>query len=178
MIIYAILFKQFLLTQGMDEPKKPDTPEHQVLPFWRQGWTDLDRIFDNMKRDFERSFSALPVLAIPPMTVSSLTCDIADEGDRYVVNADMPGISKEEVKLDVSDNTLEISAEHREHEEEKKKNYVRKERKYLSYHRTLPLPEKVDSSKAKAKLNNGILTIEIPKLSPTPKPKTTQVQVQ
>lgn len=162
----------------MDKAKKPDASEHQITPFWRQGWTDLDRIFDNMKRDFERSFSTLPVLTIPPIHISSPSCDIADEGDRYVVNADMPGISKEDVKLDVSDNTLEISAEHKEHEEEKKKNYVRKERRYLSYHRTLPLPEKVDSTKTKAKLNNGILTIEIPKLNPTPKPKTTQVQVQ
>ncbi len=161
----------------MDKPKKPDTPEHPMVPFWRQGWTDLDRIFDNMRRDFERSFSALPLLAMQP-TVSSLSCDIADEGDRFVVSADMPGVSKEEVKLDVSDSTIEISAEHKEREEEKKKNYVRKERKYLSYHRTLSLPEKVDSSKAKARLNNGILTIEIPKLNPTPKPKTTQVQVQ
>ncbi len=162
----------------MDKAKKPDISEHQVIPFWRQGLTDLDRIFDNMRRDFERSFSSLPVLAIPPLVVSTLSCDVADEGDRYVINADMPGVSKEEIKLDVSDSTLEISAEHKEREEEKKKNYVRKERKYLSYHRTLPLPEKVDSSKAKAKLNNGILTIEVPKLNPTPKPKTTQVQVQ
>lgn len=162
----------------MDKPKKIDTSEHQVVPFWRHGLTDLDRVFDNMRRDFERSFSTMPFLAIPPMTVSSLSCDVVDEGDRYVINTDMPGISKDEVKLDVSDGTVEISAEHKEHEEEKKKNYVRKERKYLSYHRTLPLPEKVDSSKTKARLNNGILTIEIPKTNPTPKPKTTTVQVQ
>lgn len=161
----------------MDKPKKPDAPEHQLVPFWRQSWSDIDRIFDNMRRDFERSFSTLPVLAIPPMS-ASLSCDVVDEGDKYVINTDMPGISKEDVKLNVSDSTLEISAEHKEHEEEKRKNYVRKERRFVSYHRTLPLSEKVDSTKAKAKLNNGILTIEIPKQSPTPKPKTTTVQVQ
>ena len=161
----------------MDKTKKPDASEHQLTPSWRQGWVDLDRIFDNLRRDFERSFSALPVLTIPPIHISSPSCDIADEGDRYVVNADLPGVSKDDVKLDVSDNALEISAEHKEHEEEKKKNYVRKERRFVSYHRTLPLSEKVDSSKAKATLNNGILTIEVPKQSPTPKPKTTTVQV-
>ncbi|HJT10733.1 MAG TPA: Hsp20/alpha crystallin family protein [Candidatus Nitrosotalea sp.] len=161
----------------MDKPKKPDTSEHQLVPFLRQGWSDIDRIFDNMRRDFERSFSTLPILTIPPMS-ASLSCDVTDEGDRYVITADMPGISKEDVKLDASDSTLEISAEHKEHEEEKKKNYVRKERRFVSYHRTLPLSEKVDSSKAKAKLNNGILTIEVPKQSPTPKPKTINVQVQ
>ncbi|MGQ0795921.1 MAG: Hsp20/alpha crystallin family protein [Nitrosopumilaceae archaeon] len=80
-----------------------------------------------------------------------------------------------EKKLDTS---VEISAEHKEQEEEKKKNYVRKERKELSYHRTLPLPEKVISSKANAKLNNGILSIEIPKTTPTPKPKSSTISVQ
>ncbi len=161
----------------MDKNKKPDRPEHQIVPFWRQGLTDIDRIFDNMRRDLERSI-AVPFLANPPIGIASPTCDIIDEGDKYVANADMPGISKEDVKLDISDSTIEISAEHKEHEEEKKKNYVRKERRYLSYHRILTLPEKVDSTKAKAKLNNGILTIELPKQNPTPKPKTTQVPIQ
>lgn len=162
----------------MDKAKKPETPESAPVPFWRQGWTDIDRMFDNMRRDFERSLSTLPGLAVPPFHMSSLSCDVIDEGDRFVVNAEMPGVTKDEVKLDVSDGNLEISAEHREHEEETRKNYVRKERRYLSYHRVLPIPEKIDSSKTKARLNNGVLTLELPKLSPTSKPKTTRVQVQ
>ncbi len=101
-----------------------------------------------------------------------------DEGDKYVINADMPGVQKEDIKLNVTDNAIEISAQHKEEEEEKKKNYVRKERKEVSYYRTLSIPEKVDSLKAKAKMNNGILNIEIPKTTPTPKPKSTSIPVQ
>jgi HSP20 family protein len=138
----------------------------------------MDRVFDNFRRDFERSLASFPVLTAPTFSMSSLSCDVTDEGDRYVITTEMPGVSKKDIKLNVSDSTIEISAEHKEEEEEKKKNYVRKERKAVSYHRTLPLPEKVDASKAKARLNNAILNVEIPKISPTPKPKSTSVTVQ
>ena len=157
--------------------KKPETST-EIAPFWRFGWPELDRVYDNFRRDFERTFASFPVglPALPSM--SSMSCDIVDEGDKFRINVDLPGVKKEEVKLNVTDNSIEISAEHKEQEEEKKKNYIRKERKELAYHRTLPLPEIVVSSKATAKLNNGILTIEIPKTTPTPKPKSAIIQIQ
>ena len=159
------------------KPKKLDISTG-VSPFWRFGWPEIDRAFDNFRRDFERSFASFPT-GLPAMpSISSMSCDIIDEGNKFRINVDLPGIKKEEVKLNVSDNVVEISAEHKEQEEEKKKNYVRKERKELAYHRTLPLPEKVVSSKATAKLNNGILSIEIPKITPTPKPKSSAITVQ
>ena len=162
----------------MDKSKKQEAPEDQMVPFWRHGWTDIDRLFDNMRRDFERSLSAFPSLGIPQFSIAAPSCDISDEGDRFVVRAEIPGVSKDEIKLEATDSSLEISAEHREEEEEKKKNYVRKERKYTSYHRILPIPEKIDSSKTDAKLDKGILIVELPKQSPSPKPKTTRVKVQ
>ena len=112
------------------------------------------------------------------MPMASISCDVLDEGDRYVIHAEMPGVEKKDVKLNGSDNNIEISAEHKEESEEKKKDYLRKERKAISYYRRLPLPEKVDSSKATAKLNNGILTVDIPKVTPTPKSKGKDIPVQ
>ena len=157
--------------------KKSDT-SIEIAPFWRFGLPELDRVFDNFRRDFERTFASFPV-GLPALpSISSMSCDIVDEGDKFRINLDLPGVKKEEVKLNVTDNSIEISAEHKEQEEEKKKNYIRKERKELAYHRTLPLPEKVVSSKATAKLNNGILTIVIPKTTPTPKPKSSTIQIQ
>ncbi len=160
----------------MDKPKKE--PSQPLAPFWRHEWLELDRVFDNFKRDFERTFASFPALSLPSFPVSTMSCDIVDDGDRYVLNAEMPGVSKDEIKLNVSDNVVEISAEHKEQEEEKKKNYIKKESKALSYHRVLSLPEKAQGEKAKAKLNNGILTIEIPKVTPTPKPKSNTIPVQ
>lgn len=171
------MLSDFQQLRHVDKPKKSETPDQPLAPFWRQGWTELDKVFDNFRRDFERSLW-FPAMTIPPLSMSSLSCDIADEGDRYVVTTEMPGVSKGDIKLNVSDNAIEISAEHKEEAEEKKKNYLRKERKAVSYHRSLPLPEKVNASNAKAKLNNGILTVEIAKITPTPKSKSTQIQVQ
>jgi HSP20 family protein len=110
--------------------------------------------------------------------MSSLSCDVMDEGDKYVIKAEMPGVKKDEIKLNVFDNSVEISAQHKEQEEEKKKNYLRKERSEISYYRTLPLPEKVVSDKTSAKLTDGVLNITIPKAVPTPKPKSSSIQVQ
>ena len=162
----------------MDKSKKSDAPSEPIVPFWRQGWGELDRVFDNFRRDFERTLASFPTPNLAPISMSSVSCDILDEGDHYVINAELPGVSKEDIKLNVYDNTVEISAEHKEETEEKKKNYVRKERRAFSYHRSLPLPDKVDSSKAKAKMNNGILSVEIPKVTPTPKPKSNNIPVQ
>ncbi len=160
----------------MDKPKKETS--QPLVPFWRHNWADLDRVFDNFRRDFEHTLASFPSLSMPSFPIATMSCDIVDEGDRYVINAEMPGVSKNEIKLNVSDNVVEISAEHKEQEEEKKKNYIRKESKAFSYHRTLPLPEKAKAGESKAKLNNGILTIEIPKIAPTPKPKSSSIPVQ
>lgn len=157
--------------------KKLETPSG-ISPYLKTGWLEMDRIFDNFRRDFERSLSTFPAIGIPSLPTPTIACDIADEGNRFVVNANMPGVQKDEVKLNVTENSIEISAEHKEEEHEKKKNYVRKERKEVSYYRILSLPEKVIPSRAKAKMNDGILNIEIPKLSPTAKPKGSSIPVQ
>jgi HSP20 family protein len=91
---------------------------------------------------------------------------------------DVPGVKRDEIKLNASANSLEISAQHKEEGEEKKKNYVRKERSEVSYYRVLPLPEKVVSDKTQARLVDGILNITIPKAVPTPKPKSSSIKVQ
>jgi HSP20 family protein len=79
----------------------------------------LDRVFDNFRRDVERTMVSFPSMSFPLMHVSSVSCDVLDEGDHYVINAELPGITKEDVKLNVSDNNVEISAEHKEETEEK-----------------------------------------------------------
>jgi HSP20 family protein len=156
---------------------KDDKQKTELAPAWPLNWQSLDKAFENFRKEFEKSFASFP--SFPPMQkMSALSCDIVDEGDKYVIKAEMPGIKKDEVKLNVFDNSLEISAQHKEEEEEKKKNYLRKERSEVSYYRTLPLPEKVVSDKTSAKLSDGVLSITIPKATPTPKPKSSSIQVQ
>ncbi len=147
--------------------------------FWGFNWPDVDRAFDNLRREFERSFRNLPTITPPSLPSWPKThTDIIDEGNNLVVKVDLPGVKKKDIKLDVTDNSLEVSAEHKEEEEEKRKNFLRKERSEVSYYRTLPLPEKVVAGKAKAKLIDGVLNITIPKAIPTPKPKKKSVSIQ
>jgi HSP20 family protein len=143
----------------MASDNENDKEKKEVVPFWRLGFGELDKVFDNFKRDFEHVFA--PAFAAKPLHLFETTtsCDLVDEGDKFVVTADMPRIKKEEINLNVGDDYVDISAEHKESEEEKKKKYIRKEHSEISIHRRMSLPERVKSSEVKAKLNNGILTV-------------------
>ena len=156
--------------------KKNQTQQPTILPTF--GWSGIDRVFDNFRRDVERAFASFPTITSSTIPVLSTTCDLVDEGNRYVIKVDLPGVKKKDIDLNITDNSVEISAEHKDETEEKKKNFLRKERSEVSYYRTLPLPEKIVSGKAKAKLIDGILNIVLPKSRPTPKPKKRLVAVQ
>lgn len=90
--------------------------------------------------------------------------DIKDMGDRLRVTADLPGVDKQNVDIDVQDNLINISAKSGTETEKEEEGYMRRERTYKMFARTLTLPETVTSEGAKAKLENGVLTIELPKL--------------
>ena len=155
------------------------TQAQQLVRPWTFSLPDVDRVFDNFRRDFERAFTSFPTIV--PQTIpklSSTSCDLVDEGNRYVVNVDLPGVKKKDIDLNITDNCVEVRAEHKDEAEEKKKNFLRKERSEISYYRTLLLPEKVLADKAKAKLTDGTLNITLPKERPTPKPKKKSVVVQ
>ncbi len=149
-----------------------------LIPSWGSSWVEMDRAFGNFRRDLEKSFSSFPSITIPSFPkIPETTCDVIDEGKQLLIKVDIPGVKKNEIDLNVTDNSIEISAEHKAEKEEKKKNYLRKERSQVSYYRTVPLPEKVKSSQAKAKLLDGVLAITIPKAVPTPKPKKKSIRV-
>ena len=124
----------------------------------------------------EKAFTSFPSISIPKMPHTS--CDVIDEGKQFRVKIDVPGIKKKDVKLNVTENSLEISAEHKEESEDKKKNYLKKERSQVSYFRTLPLSQNVVASKVKAKLSEGVLDITLPKSKPTKVQKKKSVSVQ
>ena len=73
-----------------------------------------------------------------------------------------PGIKPEEVSIEVEDDILKVSGEHRESTEEKDKHYVRRERRYGSFSRSMALPVGVDAKKIKAKTHDGVVEVTIP----------------
>lgn len=94
--------------------------------------------------------------------------DIRDEGDKYVLEADLPGFNKEDIKVDVKNGIMEISAvRHSKHEEsDKKGSYICCERSYGAYRRSFDLSE-IKSDEISAKYADGVLTLDLPKRAPS-----------
>jgi len=103
--------------------------------------------------------------------------DIMDKGDEMVITAELPGIPKENIEVNITDDMLEIKAEKTEEVEEKDAGYIRRERGYRSFYRRLPLPADVITEKAEATLSDGILEIRIKKKKPA-KRKGRRIEVK
>jgi HSP20 family protein len=108
----------------------------------------FDRMFDELADGRERAWT--PAI------------DVVRENGNLVVRADIPGIKPEEVKIEVEDDILTVSGEHEEHKEEKDKNYVRRERRYGSFSRSMTLPPGVEAKTIKAKTHDGVVEVTIP----------------
>ena len=93
--------------------------------------------------------------------------DIQEDGDSFVLEADLPGFKKEDIHVDVADDRLTVSAErHSNYEDKDKKgNYLRCERSYGSYSRSFNL-DGIDSDKISAAYDNGVLKLTLPKQAP------------
>ncbi|WP_232216854.1 Hsp20/alpha crystallin family protein [Methanohalobium evestigatum] len=88
--------------------------------------------------------------------------DIKDDDNNIIINADLPGVNKEDIDITVSDNTVQINAKCSK--ESTEEVYYRQERTYEGFSRTIVLPEAVTEEGASAKLENGVLKVTLPKL--------------
>ena len=93
----------------------------------------------------------------------TLAVDVVERDDAYVLRASLPGLKTEEIKLEVEDDILTISAEHEESEEDKGENYVRRERRYGAFSRSLALPKGIGVDDIEATSKDGVLEVVIPK---------------
>lgn len=101
--------------------------------------------------------------------------DVQDKDTFYLIEADLPGISKDEIKLELDENFLTIQVKREESTEEKKDNYVHKERTFSSMSRSIRLRD-VKSEEIVAKLENGVLSISIPKTEKREKVKQIDIK--
>ncbi len=114
--------------------------------------------------EFERNFFGNPFGFFSGSSLSEFKTDISDNGDEYILEADLPGFDKKDIKLDIDGDVLTLHAErHLEHEDKDKKNrYIRCERSYGSYSRQFDI-SMVKADDIKAKYENGVLTVNLPK---------------
>jgi len=88
--------------------------------------------------------------------------EVIQRGDQLLVRADLPGLNREEVKIDITDDTLTIQGERKREHEEERDGVYRSERSYGSFRRVVPLPEGAITDQAKASFRNGVLEISMP----------------
>jgi HSP20 family protein len=107
--------------------------------------------------------------------VKAPVVDLFEERDDIVVKAELPGMDKDNIQVNLTDHTLTIKGEKKKEEEEKEENYYRSERSYGSFVRTLELPREVHAEKVKASFKNGILEVRMPK---TEEAKAKEIKVK
>ncbi len=155
-------------------------PRSHWGPLWSDPMTmlnDMDRIFDDFRTDWETLF--VPPRNVQGTLIRQPLVDITDDGKAYVLKAEVPGLKKEDLSIEVTENAIEISGEasSEKEEEDEGTGFVRRERHYARFQRSLPFPEKIVADKVDAQLTDGVLTVRVPKAAP-PEKKVKKVEVK
>lgn len=129
---------------------------NMLTPFERRSY-DLFNAFHDFEDDFFKGNH-----------ISSCKTDIKDEGDKYILESELPGFNKEDIKLDLNGDRLTITAQRDTSNEEKDKsgNYIRRERSSCSYQRSFNISE-CDTTGIDAEYKNGVLFVTLPKKKET-----------
>ena len=128
-----------------------------MLPFERGNDNTFDTFDRFMHNFFDNSNTTLP----------AFRTDIRDAGDKFILEAELPGFDKEDIHLDLKDGILTIAAEHKENADQKddKGNYIRRERRYGSFSRSFDVTG-IDENGITAAYKNGVLELSLPKAVP------------
>ncbi len=130
---------------------------------------DLRREVDRLFRDFiEGPIKGKDVVYLPAL-------DIYEDDDKIVIEAEIPGVNKDDIKINIEDNVLTIKAEKKKEEKIKEEDIVYEEIAYGMYAREIELPHTVDTEKIEAEYKNGVLKIVLPKKEEV-KPKQIEVK--
>jgi HSP20 family protein len=130
-------------------------------------------LFDQLREEMDRMFEMpTPRFGLAPWREMAFVpaLEIEEKDNKLFVKADLPGMKKEHVKVEVAPEGLTITGERKEEKEEKKEGYFRTERLYGSFDRFVPLPDGAVLDKAVAEFKDGVLTVIIP-LGNVPKPE-------
>ncbi len=137
--------------------RRPETRSFSPFEEMNSIFEDLDRTLDQMLgRPSRIGFGRRTGDRTPAI-------DMRDLGDKYQIEAEIPGIDKDDLEIELRDGNLVIEGESSKEIEDEGEDYLRKERGYRSFYRQLPVPEEVEQEDVSASLDQGILCIDLPK---------------
>lgn len=139
-------------------------PFGSPFTFMRRFSEDMDRLFEDFF--LERPFGALATPAWPERWMAGREAwpavEVLEREGKLFVRADLPGMTKDDIVIDVSADTLTIRGERKREHEERKEGYYRSEREYGAFERSIELPAGAEIDKASATFDNGVLEVIIP----------------
>jgi HSP20 family protein len=163
----------------------PATPGTSMVK--RREQEGLERGIDDIFGEFRKSFDDLmqPFFPIAYDIEQEITLptryaqvDLIDNGDSYTVNAELPGFTKDQVDVQINKDGVAIKAECKEEKENKRKNYLHRERAYSSMQRFIAFPEEVDPAKVDGSMKEGVLELKVPKKEQKPEEKPRKVELK
>ena len=146
------------------DPWRRQSPQTIASAF--PGFPEFGRFFD----DF---LASGPLTTAPAMWTPAVT--VSETPDAYVVKAELPGLTAEQVEIQVSDDAITLRGERKEERKEEKENFLRSEFTYGSFMRRVALPSPIDPEHAEASMDKGVLTVKLPRSSAT---KTRTIKVK
>ena len=133
------------------------------LVIWKQ--RRIDRLKRDMDRMVQRMLSEFRAASTPGTTWKQPSYDLIETEKEIVLKAEMPGVDPNNLEIDITDNILTIEGETKQETVSQEESYHRIERRYGSFSRSIPIPQRIVLSKVKATYKKGILTIVMPKFS-------------
>jgi HSP20 family protein len=121
---------------------------------------EISSIQSEVNRLFNTFFDT-PVTATERRWVPAM--DLVESEDHFVLRADLPGLTQDDVNVELEDNVLTVSGERKAEHEERKEGYHRVERAYGRFSRSLTLPDGIDPESVEARFENGVLEVRVPK---------------
>ena len=157
------------------KPKMPELAVREPQPTWIQDFNKILEPFRLMPWDPFRGFEWPTEFELPTRIPY---VDVIDSGNEYVVKAELPGIKKEDVEIEIGANEMVLNAKSDVETEEKGKTYLHRERAFSTFHRHIGFGESVDTAKVSASMVEGILEVKLPKLGPRPEKVIKKLKVQ
>jgi len=118
---------------------------------------EMDRVFEDL--GFNNLANALPGGENFGLALWSPQVEIFNREGQFIIRADLPGLDKDDVKVDLTDDSITIEGERKQEHEENREGYYRSERSYGRFYRSVPLPEGLNADTAQANFRNGVLEI-------------------
>jgi len=127
-------------------------------------WREMPALYNRFNRLFDDPFFRVGQMDDDAgMGMWNPAVDLYEKDDHFMIKAELPGVNKDDIKIDLQDQLLTLSGERTYDNEIKEENYYRRERSYGKFQRAFTLPADVDSDKIKAEFKDGVLQIEVPK---------------